>query len=86
MGPDCLGARRACRLLAECGLAHTDNTPASLHRWRTTTTWNTYGPATALHLGGRADLEATRRHACISLEPTSVAAQAAVDSFIDYAA
>ena len=49
------------RLLADCGLAHTDTTPASLHRWRITTT-------------------------CISLEPTSVAVQAIVDNFMNYAA
>lgn len=74
------------RLLADCGLAHTDTTPASLHRWRITTTWNTYGPAVAMELGGRADLEATRRHACISLEPTPTTSGADADNFMDYAA
>lgn len=74
------------RLLADCGLAHTDTTPASLHRWRITTTWHTHGPAIAMQLGGRADLEATRRHACISLEPIPAVSPAAVENFMDYAA
>lgn len=74
------------RLLADCGLAHTDTTPASLHRWRITRTWHTYGPAVAMDLGGRADLEATRRHACIELEPSPTVSAADADNFMDYAA
>jgi len=74
------------RLLADCGLAHTDTTPASLHRWRITTTWHTHGPAVAMELGGRADLEATRRHACIELEPIPTVSAADADNFMDYVA